>query len=251
MKNFPSWKFQRTACFLSLILPSIYERRRSGRCSTSSRTRIHGLQSVPTKSFGTYVQFTWCHFQVWTSKQPWYQKLLDCNNNSIQRTHKWESNRQDDRQRNSDFPESGDVVKSIANLNICFASLAKLGVELREEVRIGILYAIMPSYMEEAKSILDETLNDKYTRASNKFIETYANRKPSSSPHDQVLITCFDCDEQGHIRRNCPSKKRQHQQSRKFCRFYKTHGHIIDECRKLKKKKNNGRNNRHRPNYQA
>ena len=98
-------------------------------------------------------------------------------------------------------------------------------------MRIGFLYAIMPSYMEEAKSIIDETLNDKYTRASNKFIETYANRKPSSVPHDQVLITCFDGDEQGHIQPNCPSKKHQHQQSRKFCNFCKNNVNIIVECR--------------------
>ena len=97
--------------------------------------------------------------------------------------------------------ESGDVVKHIASLNVHFASLHKLGITFPDEVKIGILYGIMPSYMKEAESLLDETGNKSYSRACNKFIQVYSSKK---APNDQALVTCHDCGEDGHIRRYCP-----------------------------------------------
>ena len=128
--------------------------------------------------------------------------------------------------------ETGDVIKHIAVLNVKFSSLQKLGVTFQDEIKIGILYGVMPAYMKEAKSLLDETNKRSYSLACNKFIHVYTSRKDTRT--DQVLITCHDCGDEGHIRRNCPNRKPSPAYNSKFCRYCKNHGHVIDECKKLK-----------------
>ena len=150
--------------------------------------------------------------------------------------------------------ESGDVIKHIASLNVHFASLHKLGITFQDEVKIGILYGIMPSYMKEAESLLDETGNKSYSRACNKFIQVYSSKK---APNDQALVTCHDCGKDGHIRRYCPQKKQIHPSNKsKFCRYCKKHGHVLEQCKTLKSKKaeqrrNNRGGDRYNSRYQA
>eukprot|EP00638_Chattonella_subsalsa_P014438 CAMPEP_0117850254 /NCGR_PEP_ID=MMETSP0949-20121206/21578_1 /TAXON_ID=44440 /ORGANISM="Chattonella subsalsa, Strain CCMP2191" /LENGTH=1052 /DNA_ID=CAMNT_0005697613 /DNA_START=193 /DNA_END=3352 /DNA_ORIENTATION=- len=148
--------------------------------------------------------------------------------------------------------DPNNVVQAIAHLNVGFASLSKHAVDLDEKIKIGILYAVMPDYMNSAISILDETGNESYSRACNKFVHEYENRK---APSNQANLTCFGCGDTGHMQKNC-TKMKKNTGSKEFCRYCKKHGHSIDDCRKLKAKKkqqerDNKNNNRRNPRYQA
>ena len=141
-------------------------------------------------------------------------------------------------------PESGNVVQHIANLNVQLANLQKLGITFPDQVKIGFLYGTLPNYMNDTIKLLDETKNTSYSKACNSFIHKYEESKSHKS--DQVLITCYGCGSEGHIKQNCPRKIPSSQKL--FCRYCKNHGHEIKQCKILKAKKNK---DRHRDNHRG
>ena len=138
-------------------------------------------------------------------------------------------------------PENGNVVETITRLNTKFALLSEMEKTFDEDVKIGILYGVMPDKFKSCRSLLDETKNESYSHACNTFVRAYGDTKSSA---DHALITCYDCGKIGHKSSEC--NKRNDNKNNLFCRYCKTSGHTKRECRKLKAKQSGGnRSNRH------
>ena len=120
--------------------------------------------------------------------------------------------------------ESGDVNKRISSLNVHFAQLERMGILFHDQVKIGILYGVSPSYMKETKKLLDETKNTSYSYACNAFMHAYNNKKMSSG--DQALLTCYKCGQHGHMAGNCKSNNN-------YCNHCRITGHTRKFCRIL------------------
>ena len=92
----------------------------------------------------------------------------------------------------------GNIVQRIADMNISFATLLKLGTNFSDEVKIGFLYGAMPSSLAGIRKLLDKTRNTSYSHACNEYCRASSEARKSNHG-EQALITCYRCGKSGHI----------------------------------------------------
>jgi len=152
--------------------------------------------------------------------------------------------------------ERENLVIYISQLNIRIKQLENQGHILDEEVKIGILFGLMPAYCRETERFLEETNCTNYTQACNAFARRFEEQlgnnsgsqpQGANSGTNQALITCYSCGENGHKSFNCPEKGNSDNNSvgrRMWCSRCKSNTHTNRTCRN----KGGGRNNNNRNN---